>query len=223
VRPVLLVILVAVPVIAGLTLWIPSSDGTKQESLGSALISGVVVGLALYVVARVFASGAEERQSEELGAAALRSTFDGGTPQDNELVHAARAPEPGYSVEYEGSIRDTTRIDAQQVRLRVFRGSEYFQFVTVPVPGPSFRRQVGLESGLEVNQVWWAVGHAAGPFIESAIARGDIPLDTPSNAYEVLLPDAVLNQAIAEARRGPDVVATPTVYRFKEPGGSSAG
>jgi hypothetical protein len=217
-----LLALVAVPVIVGMVLWGTSSDGTKQENLGAALISGVIVGVALYLAAQVFTKGEEHRQSEELRATALMTAAPAEPAQDFDappsepfLSHSTVA---NYTVEYEGSIRDTSRIDAQQIRLRVFKDGEYFQFVTVPVPGPTFRGRLGLMSGLEVGQVWWSVGQAAGPFIESAVDRGDLPLDSPIDSYEILLPDAVLDRAIGQAGRAIDVAVDKVVYRFQRGG-----
>jgi hypothetical protein len=213
---------VGVPVVIGLVLWGTSSDGTKQENLGAALISGVIVGVALYLAAQVFTKGEEQRQSEELRATALMTPAPAEPAQDLNapttepfLSHSAATD---YTVEYEGSIRDTSRIDAQQIRLRVFKDGEYFQFVTVPVPGPTFRGRFGLMGGLEVGQVWWSVGQAAGPFIESAVDRGDLPLDSPIDAFEVLLPDAVLDRAIGQAEKASDVAMEKVVYRFQRGG-----
>src|SRR5690606_9319723 len=57
---------------------------------------------------------------------------------DKSSADAAAAPiteqQRLFTAEFAGWMRDTTRVDASQVRLRVFEDGDYFQFFTGTVP-----------------------------------------------------------------------------------------
>ncbi len=107
------------------------------------------------------------------------------------------------SVVFEGVQRDTSRVDAQQVRLRLFDGDDYLQFVTIPVPSPEMRRFVGEDANVTPGQLWWHIAKAAQPYLEDAIRTGLIPMEDPTMAFEVEL-YGVLEHAVRTARAAAD-------------------
>lgn len=207
-----------------LVIWVPAKQGSKAAELGSSLLSGVVVGIALLLAEQVFSRSADERRLEADANAANRMTANAEPVRDVQApssdAQAVRGPsQPSttgtlhrYSVEYEGSMRDASRIDAQQLRLRVFRDGHYFQFITVPVPGPSLRGSLGLMRNTTLGQLWRAIAMAAGPRIEEAGRRGDIPLPDPTTAFEVY-PD--IEEAAKTAPKQTEVKEDEVVYTFE--------
>ncbi len=130
-----------------------------------------------------------------------------------EVVVTTQHQPSSFRVEYENTIRDTSRVDALQVRLRVFRDGKYFQFVTVPVPAPELRGWIGADAEVTQGQLWAAVAQAACPLIEDAARRGEIPLANPTMAYEVY---ANVQTAVQKARYGriEEIAAGDTVCEF---------
>lgn len=198
-----------------LLVWLPATDGSKESDLGSALLGGVVVGLALLTAERLFSRSAADRER----LAAIDSASQGvpnvapAKDEDPRSRDSNRVPEAGhrYEVEYEGSMRDMSRIDAQQLRLRVFRDGEYFQFVIIPIAGPALRGVLGPLSDTALSQFWRAVAVEAGPLINAAVLRGDIPLPDPTQGFEVY-PD--LEAAGRAAPQEPAVGDDDVVYEF---------
>lgn len=202
---------VALPVL----LWMTADKGSKEAELGSSLLSGVVVGLALLLAERLFTHAAIQR---DIDSALRASTMpepardiapepqvvEPPAPQFDAQLHA-------YEVTYAGSQRDTSRLDAQQVRLRVFRDGEYFQFVAVPLPGPKIRAVLGMLPNVSIGQFRRAVAEEAARYIEDATRRGEIPLTDPIQAYEVFVN---IDEVGRKARYAEEVVDDDTVYRF---------
>jgi hypothetical protein len=204
----------AVAVALPLTLWVASDKGSKEAELGSSLLSGVVVGLALLLAERLFTRAAIQR---DINSALLASTTPEPAKDTPQPQVATPLPPLGdtqlhaYDVTYAGSQRDTSRLDAQQVRLRVLRDGEYFQFVAVPVPGPKFRAVIGMLPNVSIGQFWRAVAEEAGRYIEDATRRGEIPLPDPIQAYEILVN---IEEVGRKAQYAEEVVDEDTVYRF---------
>ena len=91
-----------------------------------------------------------------------------------------------FSVEFAGWERDGNRIDAKQVRLRVFCDGEYFQFFTGVVPGPALHAATrGERMGLD--QYKRGCVNATVLEIQRLVAEGFEPLDEPHNAVEILV------------------------------------
>lgn len=102
-----------------------------------------------------------------------------------------------YQVEYERVMRDLSRVDARQARLRVYRGHEYFQFVAAVAAGPDLAL-LGAETATSPGRFWLAFALEAAPSIKDAIIRREIPLPDPTMAYEVF-PD--VRQAMRRAKK----------------------
>jgi hypothetical protein len=179
--------------VLGLVLWVKASSGSKQAELGTSVLSGLVVGVVVGAALRV-AQVAMSRDADrrQVDVAMSASTEPVPIPDEPPVDLARLAPqeEEGrkvpvhghFRVEYEGTQRDTSRLDAQQLRLRVFANDAYFQFVTVPVPGPELR---ACASDVLQGQLWSAIAHAACPRIEDAVRRREIPVTDPIQAFEV--------------------------------------
>jgi hypothetical protein len=118
---------------------------------------------------------------------------------------------------YEDWQRDTSRVDAVQIRLRLFAGTEYFQFVTIPIPAPELRRYVGSDPSVTIGQLWWFVAKSIQPQLEDAIRRGEIPKRPErTTAYEVEVND--LESAVRMAREAPadsEAVSGEAIYQFE--------
>lgn len=108
-------------------------------------------------------------------------------------------PRHRYRAELEGWIQDPARVDALQLRLRVFRDEEYFQFFTITVPGPTFRVSIHSAdaSGITFPQVQRAIAANALEEIRRRISSGEAPLANPTHAIDLL---ADVAYAIREAR-----------------------
>ncbi len=208
-----------------LALWIPSRAGSKHADLGSALLSGVVVGVVVLLVEVSFTRDANRRDVDRSLATTGPPATDDGLPTEASVPAAAepiaaeavvrpRVEGAGrFRVEYEGTIRDTSRIDANEVRLRVFSGDDdYFQFVTVIVPGPELRAALGVEPHTTVGQLWRSIATEACRKIEDAIRTREIPKDDPQNAFEIIMID--LRPAVRKARYAQEISAGDTVCEF---------
>jgi hypothetical protein len=246
----------------GLGLWLSGDSSSKSAALGTALLSSLVVGVALFVVQAAFSRSADRRQTQ----AALAGSNGPLPPDDDPLATMAQQPTPGgsrpraaapppapaafeparvredappplappapppfappapgsavrseqqhhYRVQYLGTIRDTSRLDAVQVRLRVFRGDDYFQFVTVPVPAPELRGSIGADAKVTPGQLWNAIATESRPQLEDAVRRREIPLDPPTTAFELLVD---VGNAVRKARRGEvaDIGVNETAFEF---------
>lgn len=246
-----MVILILVGVGASLAIWVPASNGSKEAALGSSLFSGVVVGVAVLLVGQIYQSVQDRNRNAE----ALRRTDAIVPPAEDELPESDRqgvTVTPGtatvtvttepprtvveqprsprrFTVVYEGSQPDTSRLDAVQIRLRLFEAVDdagrdaYTQFVTIPVPRPELRNLVGSDPNVTQGRLWWHIAHSIEPQLQDAIRRGEIPTATPSFAYEIETYD--LMEAVRQARLDSDpqqeVKAGEVIYRFVTPSYSS--
>ena len=267
-RPTLAVALGLV-VLAGTStwVWVTASKGSKEADLGSSLFSGLVVGIALLVVGKMFDRTAQRGQADTAmqqlpdSKPAPDSTRDvtvvpqtantgvtsgatgdisveGIADSSSEVTGAAAGhislegtaggqAKRTFELAYESTQRDTSRLDAQQIRLRLFEivpGQDqplYTQFVTIPVPSPELRRFVGADPDVTEGRLWWHIAESIKPRLVDAIQRGDIPTPTPSFAYEVATYD--LDEAVRRARRDPDheVATNETIYTFSAPAPST--
>ena len=197
--------------VVGVLLWALGGDSSKVTALGTTLLGSALVGTVLVVFERGLAARSEavERELSLLPApepATDPATDDGARlttgpgPKEGLVVSQTTPPKRRhYAVEYEGWVRDRSRIDAFQERgYASMPMREYFQFFTATVPGMdvliaeqspdvtagSFRRAL---ADLAVDQV------------KEAIAQGDAPRpDDPTKAIE-LRPDP--EEATRRARR----------------------
>jgi hypothetical protein len=108
----------------------------------------------------------------------------------------APSPDPfphEFHAEYGGWQRDGSRVDAYQVRLRVFRDGQYFQFFTGVVPGITVHVLNEDQSDAAVaDRFRRACAHATIRTAKEQIAQGQVPLVDATNASEVLLaPEAI--------------------------------
>lgn len=94
----------------------------------------------------------------------------------------------------------------------MYRNGDYFQFVTVPVPGPSWRGPLGLMHNTTVSKLWRAIATAAGPHIEDAARRGDIPLEDRLVGFEVY-PN--IEDAAKSAPQESEIREDDIVYEFE--------
>jgi hypothetical protein len=212
-----LTILVAISV----PVWANASNGSKEADLGSSLLSGVVIGFVLLIVGRMLDLASRRNRdvaddSAALGASAnVEPTRDltvlAGTANAKAEARAATAKAgvqitgqatatvtyPPYRVVYDDYQTDTSRVDAGQIRLRVFRGDEYFQFVTIPIPRPELRRSVGGDSDVTMGRIWWHIAESIRPQLIEAIQTGAIPKADRTIAYEI--ESVTLDQAVRSA------------------------
>jgi hypothetical protein len=199
---------------AGFALWQGASDGEKQAELGSSMLGGAIVGVALLVVERLWTQTTE--QNEVLIGRRASAAPSAGKQDEEEVTQTpeADAAEP-FAVVYEGWIRDTSRIDAWQARLRVFRSDEYFQFVTAVASGPDLVL-LRAEEATSPGRFRRAFAEAAVPSIRDAVTRGEIPLEDPTRAYEVF-PD--VRAAMRHAAASVDEISQDEVVaRFRADG-----
>ncbi|MGP8064517.1 MAG: hypothetical protein ACLP5O_18475 [Acidimicrobiales bacterium] len=221
-------------IVFSLALWLPASNGSKQADLGSSILSGVVVGAVLFFVGKAFNAVTVQGQTD----AAMHAGPNPSPAQDDfagapeeVVVHVGSAEAEGHAqapsistivtpprrfrVEYEDWQRDTSRVDALQIRLRLFEGDRYFQFITIPIPAPELRRLIGADPDVTQGRVWWHVAMSVKPQLVDAIQRGEIPKEHFKFAYEVQVHD--LDSAIREARRDKvhEVVVGQTIYDFE--------
>jgi hypothetical protein len=187
----------------GFALWFNAEDGEKQADLGSAMLGGAVVGAALLLAEKQF-ERLTRRQEDVRALATVETAPEEPTPtiiRPESIPSGEQVGTPTvlvdaeYAVTYEGNFSDFGRRDARQVRLRVSRDSEYFQFVTAIAPGPSLILLGALDQ--EAGGFWLAFSRNACDLIKDAIRRGEIPLSNRTQAYEVF-PD--VETALKKAR-----------------------
>jgi hypothetical protein len=209
-----------------LILWLPSKEGSKSADLGAAILSGGIVGIAVQFVGQAFRSVAEQGQTFQAmqllpaSPAPARDDFEAVTtaaaPAPDGPVAPATAPPPaaedsaslGETTQapaplriraiFEGVHRDLTRFDAQLLDIRLFAGDRYFQFVTIPIPGPMLKRYLQPGNGPTAEELWWHIAVEAKPIIETAIRTGAIPLPDPTDPWEPPM-QAVLESAFKRA------------------------
>jgi len=204
-----------------LVLWIPGTNGSKQADLGSSLAAGLVVGVVL-----LYAQWSLNRTNQQgQTSIAMGANPAGSEPSEDssgvevhaetakaEVVTGSATVDVKFGIDasivatnlvqvvYLGWQRDTSRVDAVQVRLQLRRGSEYFQFVTVVIPSPELRHWVADDPQVTRERIWWHVADAAKSVITSAIVSGEIPKPNPTMAYEVEILGNDLRKAVMAAR-----------------------
>jgi hypothetical protein len=204
-----------------LFLWITGSNGSKRADLGSSLASGLVVGVVLlYAQASLNRTNQQGQASTAMGANPAGGEPDEDSPAVEVHPEAAKvevlvgevridavsgmegSPVATHLVQvvYLGWQRDTSRVDAAQVRLRLIKGGDYFQFVSVIMPSPELRRWVADDPQVTRERIWWHVADAAKPAITSAILSREIPKPSPTMAYEVEILGDDLRRAVMAAR-----------------------
>ena len=114
-------------------------------------------------------------------------------------------------MEFSGQQRDTSRVNAHQVRLRTFRDGDYLQFFTAVFPDlPLALRAVGGEDAS--GRLMRAVAEEALPEIRAVIARGELEGERSDEeriaAREVLVDFDV---AVSRARGGTASVSVDDV------------
>jgi hypothetical protein len=186
-------VVLAIVVTAGAVLWVFGNDSSKTSALGTTLMGSGVVGAVLVFVERALSARTEAvEKTVGLGPAPPPITDtsspepDAGPPAEGER-HERPEGERHFAVRYMGWDRDTSRIDAYLVRLRVLKNSDYFQFFTAIIPG--FDVVLAEESGTPtMRQFRRAFTDVAVEQIRQRIERGEAPLNDPNRAIE-LQPD----------------------------------
>lgn len=200
----------AVALLAGLAMWIGADDGTKQADLGAGLVSSGLFGLLVLVLDHTLSRGARELDRKLSLAATASPAHDDPDPSVAPEVDAL-IPRPSeaaplastFEAWSDGWQRDTGRIDADQLRIRVLRDSKYFQFFTAVIPGGDFRRHTRAPqvNGVGYGQFQRAIAQRAVEQIRQRITDGEAPSPgDPTTAIE-LFPDC---EAAAREARGLD-------------------
>lgn len=190
----------------GVLLWALGEDGSKRADLGSALVSTGLFGILLIVFERALAGHTRQVERTVELAAAPEPSVDRPSAQREETEHdgtrmAHTSESAGakrrYRVESDGWIRAGSRIDAEELRLRVFADDEYFQFFTGIVPGIDFRVAIHGPTNITLAQFRRAITDLTVELLRREVADGRAPLDDPTIAIE-LFPDTY--EAARQAR-----------------------
>jgi hypothetical protein len=202
--------LIVVVIALGGTLWVGADNQTKAVDLGAGLVSAGVFGVLLVLLERALAQQGE-RIERRVGlsaapppavdaSAATRSSEGEQTP---EAVVNGGPPDTRrlFTVEREGWIRDSSRIDAEQVRLRTFADGQYFQFFTGILSGTDFRLAIHGPSQITLAQFRRAFTDITVELVRHAVSIGKAPHSDPTVAIE-LFPDAA--EAARRARHVED-------------------
>jgi hypothetical protein len=187
-----------------LSLYAFASSGEKQADLGGALVSAAVIGVLVVYFERSFRRETTEIRRDTTNiqdavdkSAAPQPAVDVEAPEpqaaDREAVVADEAegvtPTSGpqkYTVQYLGWQFDSSRVDAQQARLRVLReNGTYFQFFTAIMSGIAIRTALGFASGITAAQFRRAVAVMGSEQARAAIRARRAPLDDPTIAIEL--------------------------------------
>src|SRR5581483_7072271 len=198
---------VALVLAIGLGFFITASDGRKQVDIGSSIVGGLIVGLAIIVAERNYSRTVGVKLEDVTSltpTAPVEHARDDPDRPTSELAPEPASPPPGrYTVQFDARERVRNRADAFQARLRMFREQNYVQFVTALAPG-----RVESLPEVHANEFWWSFSRLAGQLAEKALREGTIPLEDPTMAYEVH-PD--IETAIRLARRERTSVAPGAV------------
>ena len=186
----------------GFGFWVKASDGTKQVDLGSAILGGLVVGIAVILAERHFTRTVETQRddirsltptapsepSRDIPRADEQPSPD-TAPADENQPRAPSIPPGRYTVVYDSREMVRDRADAVQARLRMHReylmpmgevDQEYVQFITALAPG-----RVDRQDNIEPDRFWWSFCRLAGQMAERALRDGLIPLEDRTMAFEV--------------------------------------
>jgi hypothetical protein len=157
---------------------------------------------------RVPASRADEPMAGEPDAQPnVERTPDSGT--DVSTSAKSRQNSPGrFTAVVDKWMRDSSRIDADQLRIRVLHDDKYFQFFTAIVPGTEFRVGVhGIEAaGVTFPQFQRAIGELAVEQIKQAVADGTAPRDGDQTVALELFPDVQTAVRIARGLEDKELV-----------------
>lgn len=207
---------VSVLLLAGAILWVTGSDGTKQAELGAGLVSTGVFGLLILLIERALyeqtvevdrkASLAAVPQPAKDTAIDAPDTSEPPSRREEEPVTSVSPPRHRFKVMVDTWMRDSSRIDADQLRLRVLRDGEYFQFFTAVVPGTELRTAIhgAGADGITLAQLRRAIGDLAVELVRQTIIDGNAPrLDDRTIAIE-LFPDVHHAVGLARYRRDQD-------------------
>ena len=88
-----------------------------------------------------------------------------------------------YRIEEEALSRDRSRLDARELRLRLWHDDAYHQFFTVAVPGIDFRDFP--DGGPAAGGFWNSIRRQAVQAIEEWVEEGGQPLRDPTVAVEL--------------------------------------
>jgi hypothetical protein len=176
--------LIILAFVVGLMTYLRASDGTKQADAGAGLLATGVFGLLLLLFEQAISLQAREIRETVAVSAAPPPAMDESPP--GIVRRPDRTQVNRYKVQYDGWQRDTSRVDASQVRLRLLNEDDsYFQFFTGIVPGIDTRLTLGSARNMSTAQFRRAVTGLAVELIREAIANGLTPLDDPTIAVEV--------------------------------------
>lgn len=190
--------LIGVALLAGGVLWARADSQTKAVDLGAGLVSAGVFGVLLVLFERALSLQASRiERSVELGAApspALDTSppLRGSQPplaDEGSIDPGPVSLQAVFTVEREGWIRDSSRVDAEQVRLRVFADGQYFQFFVGIVAGIDFRPAIHGPTNITLGQFRRAFTDLTVEQIRYVIGTGGVPRSDPTEAIE-LFPDA---------------------------------
>lgn len=186
-------------------------DGSKEADLGAAIVSTGLFGVLLIIFERALSAHTRQVERKVDLAAAPPPSVDrsrarpADTEDDGPEDASRRAPtrdegrgvQRRYSVEREGWVRDGSRIDAEQLRLRSFKDGEYFQFFTGIVPGMDFRVAIRGPTNITLAQFRRAITDLTAELVRKEITNGRAPLEDPTIAI-ALFPD--VREAARQAR-----------------------
>jgi hypothetical protein len=102
--------------------------------------------------------------------------------------------------------------DGVELRLRIWRDDDYFQFLTAAVSGIDL--VLTPKSILEDPRFWPAVARAAALVAEDAVRKGELPLADRARGYQVHVGIAGLIQAMATGEVGSDLPENGVVHEF---------
>jgi hypothetical protein len=217
-------------VVVGVTFYAHASNGSKQAEIGVAFISAAGIG----AIVAYFGNNIERAQRRgfqdvvQKGPAAPpvhdtdapRTQAPAGVAEGTgaafgthvatatgETLPASSAPHArSYEVRYEGHQLDTSRVDAEQTRLRVFADDgTYFQFFSAIMSGIEANAALNAP-GVTRGRFRRAVAEVAGENIREEIRSGRAPLPDPTTAITVFPdPRLVLRRARVTRDAEPEV------------------
>lgn len=188
----------AILVIAGggLALWAFAESGSEEADLGTALVSAGILGILLVVFERSLAQRADRVERTISISAGAEPAVDEWRPdpQSQEVDGPTREKQTMSSAEFVAKLdcwqRDHKRVDAEQVRIRVFRSGDYFQFFVGVVPGIDFDLVRQQRRDITLTQFRRALAQLTIELARDAIREGLVPLPNPQSAFEVFPPAA---------------------------------
>lgn len=194
----------------GLLMWAQADSGTKAVDLGSGLVATGFFGLLFIGLERALSARVAEG-TEAVGGLLPKGAeaHDEVAPPEigKESARPAPVAPPGeqfsheYHAQFAGWQVDGSRVDASQIRVRIYRDGDYFQFFTGVVPGSVIDVLVRGRAGGSMSRLQRACAAATLRGARDRIVEGSVPLPDPTNASEVLLSYDAVDAALR--RRGP--------------------